>query len=474
MTVQNGAKPTPKTILVDLGGIFMHPPDEHTFATKDSTVSLRRLMLTSTWSDYESGTLSDKQCFAQLASEYQIQKTELETKIAHLRETITYDQEMTSAFRNIKESGARIFLVSNISKEDYAALQRLWGKEFWSIFDGVFTSSALGVRKPNLRFYRLVLRATKAVPHLTFLVDDRPENVLAALSVGMKGTFDTSGLYRTVTNFLGDPVERGLSFLRQQGGNFPTTTQYGEEIEENYAPLLILDVLNDQSLAKIEAPPRLWNFFSGPPRFTTVSYPEDLDTTSLGLCVLPPDTETINSILDEMHDYIDEDGNIQAYYDKSRPRTDAVINLNVLILFHKYGRGHELPQTMGWIYDILLHRAYIQGTRYYPNAEWFLYYMTRLLRVSTDPTLSEKIKSLLRTRVAERIGASGDAYCLAMRVIACKHLGIENHPDRQKLAEMQLEDGGWEASCMYLFPGKNREVGNRGVTTAFAVKALQD
>lgn len=129
---------------------------------------------------------------------------------------------------------------------------------------------------------------------------------------------------------------------------------------------------------------------------------------------------------------------------------------------------------MEWIYNILLNRAYINGTRYYPNAEWFLYYVTRLLGVSNDPTLQERFEAPLRKRVAERVGADGDACCLGMRVLACNYLGIENHPDRQKLADMQLEDGGWEASCMYMFPGADRKVGNRGTSSAFAVKALED
>ena len=145
-----------------------------------------------------------------------------------------------------------------------------------------------------------------------------------------------------------------------------------------------------------------------------------------------------------------------------------------MTLFHKYGRGHELPGTFEWIYNILINRAYVKGTRYYPNAEWYLYYLTRLLRMSTDPTLKERIEQPLRTRLTERIGAAGDAYCLGMRVLSCDYLGIGNHLDRQKLADMQQEDGGWEPSCMYLFPGAKRMVGNRGASTAFAVKALKD
>ncbi|OGE46757.1 hypothetical protein PENARI_c119G06627 [Penicillium arizonense] len=256
-----------KTILVDLGGTFM---------------------------DYECGKLNKKQCFTQLASEYHVEVAELETTIANLRQTITYDKEMTSTFKKIKELGARIFLVSNISKEDYAAFQNLWDTDFWSIFDGVFTSSALST--------------TGAVPHLTFFVDGRPDNVLSALSFGIKGTFDTSGLYRTLTNFIGDPIERGLAFLRQQGGKFPTSTQYGETMEENMVLLLMLEVLDDKSLVNIDVPPRYWNFFIGTHQFTTPVFPPDLDIMTLSLCIRPPDMKTIHSILDEMRDCVDEDG----------------------------------------------------------------------------------------------------------------------------------------------------------------------
>ncbi|OOO05326.1 HAD-superfamily hydrolase subfamily IA variant 3 [Aspergillus oryzae] len=470
----NAANPRVTTILVDLGGVFMHPQLESKLATRESAISLRRIMSTAVWMDYEAGQLSDRECFDQLAKEYHFQASDLAQIIKSFRDTICYDQATASIFKEIKQSGTRIFLVSNISKEDYAALRHRWDDEFWSIFDRVFTSSDLGVRKPSLRFYRQVLRATRALPHETFFLDDRPENVLAALSVGMRGTFNMSELYRTLNNLVGDPVQRGLGFLRRQRGHFPTTTQHGEPIAENYAPLLILEALKDQSLVNLKAPPRLWNFFSGEPKYTSDAYPDDLDTTSLGLLTMPPDSEIVHSILDEMLDYIDEDGNVQAYFDKSRPRVDAVIALNVLTLFHKYGRGHELPETTEWIYSILLHRAYINGTRYYPNVEWFLYYLTRLLRVSSDPTLKERIESPLRARVAERVGAAGDAYCLGMRILACNYLGIDNHLDRRILAEMQQEDGGWEASCMYLFPGAKRETGNRGVTTAFAVRALKE
>jgi hypothetical protein len=64
-------------------------------------------------------------------------------------------------------------------------------------------------------------------------------------------------------------------------------------------------------LVNLKTPPRLWNFFSGTPKYTTKVYPDDLDTTSLALATLHYDADLAHSILDEMLDYVDEDGFVQ-------------------------------------------------------------------------------------------------------------------------------------------------------------------
>lgn len=238
--------PTITTLLVDLGGLFMHPQLDHKLTTPKSTVPLRRLMSSSIWMEYEVGKLTEEECFGQLADRYGFREEELANKIRHFRSTILYDNDMASIFRGIKAaSRTQIILVSNISKPDYEALRERWDETFWSIFDHVFTSSMAGARKPSLRFYRHVLRSTRLVPHEAFVVDDRPENVLAAMSMGMRGTFNMLDLSRTLKNFIENPVERGLAFIQRNAKKFHSTTQDGMIIEEVYAQMLILEVMQD-------------------------------------------------------------------------------------------------------------------------------------------------------------------------------------------------------------------------------------
>ena len=44
------------------------------------------------------------------------------------------------------------------------------------------------------------------------------------------------------------------------------------------------------------------------PLFTTDEYPQDLDTTSVGLMITQPDDDVVHSVLDEMLQYMTKDG----------------------------------------------------------------------------------------------------------------------------------------------------------------------
>lgn len=142
-------------------------------------------------------------------------------------------------------------------------------------------------------------------------------------------------------------------------------------------------------------------------------------------------------------------------------------------LFYTYGRGHELHRTLQWVHEVLLNRAYLEGTRYYESAECFLYFVSRLLASSGDPDLHATLKSLLVDRVQERIGADGDALALAMRILVCDFLSIRNEIDLRALLPLQCEDGGWEIGYIYKYGSSGIRIGNRGLTTAFAVKAIE-
>lgn len=121
---------------------------------------------------------------------------------------------------------------------------------------------------------------------------------------------------------------------------------------------------------------------------------------------------------------------------------------------------------------VLKHRAYIDGTRYYETAESFLFFASQFLRFTTDAHVHRVFAPLLRERIRERAGATGDALALSMRVLAGVIVGVRLERELTELLPMQCEDGGWSLSWAYRYGRSGIKIGNRGLTTAFALNAI--
>ena len=95
-----------------------------------------------------------------------------------------------------------------------------------------------------------------------------------------------------------------------------------------------------------------------------------------------------------------------------------MVCVNVLTLFHTHGRAQDLLPTQAWVLNVLKHRAYVDGTRYYASPESFLYFLSRLLSVTPDEELRRTFLPVLRERLQELVGTPGDSLALAMRISA--------------------------------------------------------
>ena len=147
--------------------------------------------------------------------------------------------------------------------------------------------------------------------------------------------------------------------------------------------------------------------------------------------------------------------------------------VNVLSLFYEHGRGHQLPHTLDWVYEVLLHRAYEGGSRYYLSADCFLFFMSRLLQRAVDPAVQNRFRPLFIERIRERVGAAGDSMDIAFRILAASTVGVQCPRDLERLTSAQCDDGGWDLCWFYQFGSTGLRAGNRGLTTALAVKAIE-
>jgi hypothetical protein len=144
---------------------------------------------------------------------------------------------------------------------------------------------------------------------------------------------------------------------------------------------------------------------------------------------------------------------------------------NVLTLFYSNGRGDELSTTLDWVYDVLKHQAYTDGTLYYCGPDTFLFFLSRLISIS--PAVRKRFTPLFTSRVSSQFGSAGDALALAMRILAARTVGLAPSADYERLLSMQGVDGSWAMGWMYKYGASGLLIGNQGLTTAFAVNAIK-
>ncbi|KUI72797.1 Alpha-D-glucose-1-phosphate phosphatase YihX [Cytospora mali] len=453
----------PRAIIFDLGDVLF----TWSAATKSTIPArqLRDILSTPIWYAYDRGEITRDVCYQLSAEIFSLTASEIAEAFAQARLSLQPDPSITSFLRELNENPTiKVYAMSNIGKEDFEDLETRPGMD-WSLFDRVFTSAAAGMRKPEPEFYRYVLDQINVTSDQVAFIDDKEENIRAAQALGIRGYVFDESTVRVLREALESPIGRGWRYIYENANHCDSITNSGVAFTDNFAKLLIADTLKNERLIDLDwGSKTTWNFFSGETVLVPGGwFPDDLDTTSLALQVLrPSSSEMVSSILDQMAEYVNEDGTFQASHHDSMP----------IKTYYDHGRGHEFERTLQVVHSVLSDRSYIQGTRYYPSADCCLGFIGRLLRSSDDPHLQTTLGPLLKARMYERLGLGGSALDLAMRIITCTQMGIECQDDRQALLSVQCDDGSWEPGWMYQYGSTGVKIGNRGVTTAMAVAAL--
>ncbi|SPO03981.1 uncharacterized protein DNG_06664 [Cephalotrichum gorgonifer] len=347
---------------------------------------------------------------------------------------------------------------SNLAEVDYQYLKRTIDE--WAIFDGMFISSSSGSRKPDTVCYTRFIERFELDGKSCIFVDDRLENVIAAQCLGMRCVlFDNTKTTITMLhNLLGDPVERGMAFLRENAQSHFCETSTGIRHRDNYSQLLILESTGDRyvrgkrkakaaelsrSLVRLVNDGPTWSYLVGASEITGTVYPDDSDTTSLAMV---------------------------CWFDKSRPRFCHCICASVFRFFYLHGWGDKLPGTCAYLCSVLRSSAHLFGTRYYDNPDWIFYSLIDVCAKRPSDEGLKELRSLLRTRLQERMGCDRNPLGAALRLVAAQGLEMQNPRDLNTLLETQQVDGGWERVWLWRYGKEGVKIGSRGVITALAIK----
>ena len=117
-----------------------------------------------------------------------IRREEFESFEDFSKNPLQINRKLLDFLEKKRDNGSKIAIISNVAQYHFEA-------EFWSklsgvereIFDAVVISGEVGVRKPDVRIFEIAFDWLGVEPRNSVMIDDSPENVEVARSLGARG-----------------------------------------------------------------------------------------------------------------------------------------------------------------------------------------------------------------------------------------------------------------------------------------------
>jgi FMN phosphatase YigB (HAD superfamily) len=235
------------TLILDLGDVLAYYSSKNLSLSVDPS-QLKYILSCEEWFQHECGRLAREECFKRIEKSFGVTPENLQKTLLQLAATLTYYQDLIDLIRYLKNAAdgdLKVYLATNITEDDWKILGP--PVKSWGIFDAIFTSFELGVRKPEQEMYRRILKSTNTDPERAVFIDDKPENLATAQMLGIRGIHcdNPQNVIRQLKNLFGDPVARGHAWLQQNAKNMWSVSNTGIVIHEQFAQLLLLEITQD-------------------------------------------------------------------------------------------------------------------------------------------------------------------------------------------------------------------------------------
>lgn len=185
-----------KNVMVDLGGVMIDLDRDRcarafeSLGLADADDMLGLYSQKEPFLSVETGDLSVAQFYDELRGMIGRSVDDVEFEIAFNQFLVALPIERLEALRKMREQGYRLYLISNTNAVMFdgwiknAFMQE--GLRVGDYFDGIVTSFAEGVCKPDPDLFKVVLDRYDLRPEETVLLDDSEANCDSARSLGMK------------------------------------------------------------------------------------------------------------------------------------------------------------------------------------------------------------------------------------------------------------------------------------------------
>lgn len=182
-----------KAIIFDLGAVilninYQNTIDEFTkLGVNNAATFYSKKVQTNLFNQIETGIISSNEFLKALQKE---------TKNANIKQVekawnamlLDLPEERLQLIKKLKKNHA-IYLLSNTNAIHIDAIKKQLGNRKWlafcKLFDRMYLSHELGLRKPNVKIFEYILKEQKLKAEEVFFIDDSPQHIAGAKKIGI-------------------------------------------------------------------------------------------------------------------------------------------------------------------------------------------------------------------------------------------------------------------------------------------------
>ena len=178
-----------KAIIFDLGGVLIdfQEQDYYRYLSKKYKIDYNVIVKTfnTLIDEMELGELKLKDMITIISQKINLKKNQIEWT-SGFKKLAKRNSKMLDLVKGLKNN-YKVYLLSNISKTRYLEALKDFLNNDSHIFNKKFASCYIHLRKPDKKIYSHVLKKIKLKANETVFIDDKPENIKGADSVGING-----------------------------------------------------------------------------------------------------------------------------------------------------------------------------------------------------------------------------------------------------------------------------------------------
>ena len=182
-----------KTIIFDLGAVILNINYENTIdeftklGVKNAENLYSKKVQTELFNKIETGKISNNEFLRELQKETKNAKIK-QVKIAWNAMLLDLPKERLQLIKKLKDNHT-IYLLSNTNSIHINAFKEELGNKKWlefcELFDKMYLSHELGLRKPDAKIFEYILNEQKLKAEEVFFIDDSPQHIASAKKLGI-------------------------------------------------------------------------------------------------------------------------------------------------------------------------------------------------------------------------------------------------------------------------------------------------